>query len=50
MNKRTFRCRIARWLDGRMQYVTYVGPVDRIPHGWSIVMRRPNNPTPRLAA
>jgi hypothetical protein len=40
MTARTFRCRIARLQDGFAQYVTYIGPVDRIPAGWSIVMRR----------
>lgn len=47
---KTFRCRIARWLDGRLQYMTYVGPFDRIPYGWSMVTRQPTNPTPRMAA
>ena len=37
---KTFRCRIARMDDGTIQIVTYIGPVDRIPTGWSLVMRR----------
>jgi hypothetical protein len=40
MTARTFRCRIARLQGGFAQYVTYIGPMDRIPAGWSIVMRR----------
>jgi hypothetical protein len=40
MKARTFRCRIARMNDGAIQIVTYIGPVDRIPAGWSLVMRR----------
>lgn len=35
---RTFRCKIARHLDGMR--LAYIGPFDRIPRGWSIVMRR----------
>jgi len=37
---KTFRCRIARMNDGAIQIVTYIGPVDHIPAGWSLVMRR----------
>lgn len=37
---RTFRCRIARMNGGAIQTMTYIGPVDRIPAGWSMVMRR----------
>lgn len=37
---RTFRCRIARQVGPAVQYLHYVGPLDRIPAGWSIVMRR----------
>lgn len=47
---KTFRCRICRRVDDCIQFVSYVGPIDRIPAGWSIVMRRPNNQPPRLAA
>lgn len=36
----TFRIRIARMNDGAIQTVTYIGPIDRIPAGWSMVMRR----------
>lgn len=38
--KLTFRCRIARMVGPSVQMVSYVGPLDRIPAGWSIVMRR----------
>jgi hypothetical protein len=37
---RTFRCRIARIVGPSVQTLSYVGPLDRIPAGWSIVMRR----------
>lgn len=37
---KTFRCRIARMNDGFVQTMTYIGPFDRIPAGWSLVMRR----------
>ena len=40
MTARTFRCRIARLRGGFIQTMAYIGPVDRIPAGWSIVMRR----------
>lgn len=43
--RRTFRCRICRLRDGAMQTLTYIGPLDRIPLGWHIVMRRPTSPT-----
>lgn len=33
---KTFRCKIAR-ADGFK--MPYIGPVDRIPAGWSMVMR-----------
>lgn len=38
--RRTFRCRIVRLNDGFTQYMTYIGPMDRIPDGWSLVARR----------
>ncbi len=38
---KTFRCRIARQVGQAIQTLPYIGPVDRIPAGWSIVMRRP---------
>ena len=35
------RCRIARLLDGRAQYLTFIGPsVEAIPRGWCYVTRR----------
>jgi len=37
---KTFRCKISRQLDGFVQTMAYIGPFDRIPPGWSIVMRR----------
>ena len=37
---KTFRCKIARQIDGFVQTLAYIGPVDRIPRGWSIVMRK----------
>lgn len=37
---RTFRCRIARLNGGAIQTLTYIGPFDRIPAGWSLVTRR----------
>lgn len=37
---RTFRCRIARMVGPAVEFMSYVGPLDRIPAGWSIVMRR----------
>jgi len=37
---RTFRCRIVRLIGGAIQTMTYIGPVDGVPAGWSIVMRR----------
>jgi hypothetical protein len=37
---RTFRCRIARMNDGAIQTMSYIGPMDGVPVGWSIVMRR----------
>ena len=40
MSARTFRCRIVRLNGGFAQYATYIGPFDRIPAGWSYVMRR----------
>lgn len=40
MKFHTFRCRIVRMRDGFVQVMTYIGPVDRIPAGWSLVMRR----------
>lgn len=36
----TFRCKIARYVDGFVQTLAYIGPVDHIPSGWSMVMRR----------
>ncbi|MFC4526372.1 hypothetical protein ISN76_13130 [Dyella halodurans] len=39
MKKRTFRCRICRLVDGVMQTITYIGPVDQTPAGWSIKFR-----------
>ena len=35
-----FRCKIARQIDGFVQMLAYIGPVDGVPCGWSIVMRR----------
>ena len=41
MNRmKTFRCRIVRLNDGWPQYATYIGPIDLIPKGWSLMMRR----------
>jgi hypothetical protein len=37
---KTFRCRIARMNGGAIQTVPYIGPADRIPAGWRLVMRR----------
>lgn len=37
---KTFRCRIARLVGPAVQTLTYIGPADRVPAGWSIVMRR----------
>lgn len=37
---KTFRCKIARQVDGFVQALAYIGPFDRVPAGWSIVMRR----------
>ena len=39
--RKTFRCRIARQLDcGVIEVLSYLGSLDGIPAGWSIVMRR----------
>lgn len=38
MKTHTFRIRIARMIDGFVQTVTYIGPKDRIPFGWSLVV------------
>jgi hypothetical protein len=37
---KTFKCRIARMNGGSIQTMNYIGPMDGIPAGWSIVMRR----------
>jgi hypothetical protein len=39
MKLRTFRCRICRLVDGVMQTVTYIGPIEQIPEGWSMKFR-----------
>jgi hypothetical protein len=36
---KAFRCTLVRHSDGRR--ITYVGPVDQTPTGWSIVKRAP---------
>jgi hypothetical protein len=43
-NPKMVRCRIARLNVDGMQYCIYVGPEDKIPHGWSICYRRVINP------
>lgn len=37
---KTFHCKIARQFGPYVQTLDYIGPADRIPQGWSIVMRR----------
>lgn len=47
--RRTFHCRICRLRDGVLQTVTYIGPIDRIPLGWSIKFRAPITTTGHAA-
>jgi hypothetical protein len=37
---KTFRCKLVRVVNNQVQRLIYIGPFDRIPEGWSIVMRR----------
>jgi hypothetical protein len=49
-NPRMFRCRLAKMVNGAMVTVTYIGPYDRIPPGWSMFMRRVIGPSGGMAA
>ncbi|HVI55447.1 MAG TPA: hypothetical protein VM621_10390 [Luteibacter sp.] len=45
-----FRCKLAKMVNGAMVTVTYIGPYDRIPSGWSMFMRRIVGPSCGMAA
>lgn len=49
-NPKMFRCRLIRFVDGVQQVITYVGPFDDIPKGWSMFMRRVVGPSGGMAA
>ena len=49
-NPKMFRCRLTRMVDGAMQVITYVGPYESIPKGWSMFMRRVVGPSGGMAA
>jgi hypothetical protein len=49
-NPKMFRCRLVRFIDGAQQVITYVGPYDGIPKGWSMFARRVVGPSGGMAA
>lgn len=49
-NPRMFRCKLAKRVGDRMVIVTYIGPYDRIPAGWSMFMRVATSPRGGMAA
>lgn len=49
-NPKILRCKLAKYVGGSMVFVTYIGPFDRIPEGWSMCMRRVVGPRGDMAA
>jgi hypothetical protein len=49
-NTTMFRCKLAKLVGDRMIYVTYIGPYESIPKGWSMFMKRVTGPTGGVAA
>lgn len=49
-NPRMFRCKLAKRIGDHMVFVTYIGPYERIPPGWSMFMKRVVGPTGGMAA
>jgi hypothetical protein len=45
-----FRCKLAKRVGDHMVFVTYIGPFDLIPKGWSWLGRRVTGPSGGMAA
>lgn len=49
-NPTIFRCRLAKMIGDTLVTVTYIGPYESIPKGWSMFMRRVVGPSGGMAA
>lgn len=49
-NPKMFRCRLVRFVDGRSEEITYVGPFDGWTRDWHMKFRAATGPSGGMAA